>query len=475
MGAAAAGTFGRKPPSREVEEGKSFDVRVPSDGAGEGTLAVRIVAPTSVDSARFREGAPVVVWVLGGFSPIGYVRGLRGVVNQGIVQITYNYPGGRIGPFASDGVYDYRGMNCIRATRDVIRFALGELTDEKGLRLHEIVQGPICYGNVGVLGSSSGGVMFFSTVAQFPEAVRKLAWYVGWENPTTGQTLLFDMGARNARTGEPLPNPAFIRYGPTSCEMDFSNLKWDSNAAAEFRDTKLMGRDSEPAGGNKGALYLDNNGNNRCDVTPAHQPRQPFDRNGNGKIDADEDWAFAFVAQYQGDQLKVFYSQEVIDAAYDKKVFGKAGAADFLATPQQCADYWKLRNSLPAFALLKEHNPDLKVILVAGEVDHVQACPAFPGIQQAYDGLGEAGIWRRMNPDTAYVRAIAGGRVQGSIRDNDANVPIPVGTMRRFAHPMDSGVPKPLFQLAAVVELADRVQFSNNEPNLDKVLWKKRQ
>lgn len=180
------------------------------------------------------------------------------------------------------------------------------------------------------------------------------------------------------------------------------------------------------------------------------------------------------MAQYDGGRLNVYYSQEVIDAAYEKNVFGKAGAADFLATPQQCADYWKIRNSLPAFVLLKEYNPDLKVILVAGEVDHVQACPAFPGIQQAYDGLGEAGIWRRMNPDAAYVHAIAGGRVRGDISDNDADVTIPVGAMRRFAHPMDSGVPKPMFQLAAVVELADRVQFNNNEPNLDEVLWKRR-
>jgi len=466
--------FGARRPPRRPKEGKSFDVRLPSDGAGEGTLAVRVVAPRSVDAFRFREGAPVLVWVLGGFGPGGYTRGLRGVVGQGIVQITYNYPGGQTGPFASDGVYDYRGMNCIRATRDVIRFALGELPDDKGRRLHEIVGGPICYDNVGVLGSSSGGVMFFSTVAQFPEAVENLASYVGWENPTTGQTLLFDMGAKNARTGEPLPNPAFVRYGPKSCEMDFSDLKWDANLLVEYSDTKLMGqRGGATPAARKGALYLDNNGNDRCDVTPAHQPRQPFDRNGNGKIDADEDWASAFVAQYEGDRLEVYYSREVLDAAYEKNVFGEAGPPDFLPTPEEYKDYWKLRDSLPAFPLLKKHNPNLKVILVAGQVDHVQACPAFPGIQQAYDGLTEAGIWRRMNPDAAYIRSIAGRRAQGPIGDNDANVPIPVGQMRRFAHPVHSGVPKPVFQLAAVLELADRVHFGNEKPNLDGVLWKR--
>jgi hypothetical protein len=58
-------------------------------------------------------------------------------------------------------------------------------------------------------------------------------------------------------------------------------------------------RGTTPPSAGKGALYLDNNGNDRCDVTPEHQPRQPFDDNGNGKIDANEDWAFAFVAQYE--------------------------------------------------------------------------------------------------------------------------------------------------------------------------------
>ena len=74
-----------------------------------------------------------------------------------------------------------------------------------------------------------------------------------------------------------------------------------------------------------------------------------------------------------------------------------------------------------------------------------------------------------------YVHAIAGGRIRGGIRDNDANVAIPAGAVKRFVHPMDKGVPKPLFQLAAVVELADRVQSSNSEPNLDNVLRKGQQ
>ncbi|HID77355.1 MAG TPA: hypothetical protein EYP56_15330, partial [Planctomycetaceae bacterium] len=78
-------------------------------------MAVQVVAPRSAKEFRYRDGAPVLVFVIGGFSAEGYGAGLRGVVEQGIVQISYNYPGGGLGRTASDGRYDCRGMNCILA------------------------------------------------------------------------------------------------------------------------------------------------------------------------------------------------------------------------------------------------------------------------------------------------------------------------------------------------------------------------
>jgi hypothetical protein len=35
---------------------------------------------------------------------------------------------------------------------------------------------------------------------------------------------------------------------------------------------------------------------------------------------------------------------------------------------------------------------------------------------------------------------------------------------------MDPGIPKPLYQLAAVIKLADRVHFANSIPRLGKLL-----
>lgn len=95
---------------------------------------------------------------------------------------------------------------------------------------------------------------------------------------------------------------------------------------------------------------------------------------------------------------------------------------------------------------------------------------AAPGRRQGRGGHGAAGVWRRQNPEAAYVESLAGGAVRGLIRDNKANAAIPVGEMKRFAHTMDPGIPKPLYQLAAVIKLADRVHFANSIPRLGKLL-----
>ena len=445
---------------------KTFHGRVPSEGAGGGTLAVQVVAPKV---PRYPEGAPVYVFVLGGFSPEGYGHGLRGIVGQGFVQITYNYPGGGQGRTRSEGQYDYRGLKSFQATRDVIRFALGEFGDDRGRKLHEIVGQKILYKNVGVFGSSSGGLVFFSTFAHDPEALKSLAFYVGWENPTTGQTLLVDLGGRSSYTGKPLPNPAFAAYGPESCKVDYSALKWDAEKEFSLRDLRNMGRG--PTRRTRGVLYLDNNGNGRCDVEPGFGARLPFDLNRNGVIDRGEDWIFWFVGETHGARVKRYYSVEVIRAATEKKVFGPEGPPSSVASLQECEAYWRDRNSLRAFPLIPRYCPNLKVILVAGQEDHVQACPAFPGIQQAYDGLGLAGVWRRLNPDAEYVRLVLGPRTPRDTPDNDANCVIPLGQMRRFAHPVGRPFLRPAFQTAALLEAADRVYRRCADTNLKKVLW----
>ena len=54
-------------PITEAEEGV-IDLRLPSDSTDGGTLAVRLYVP---ENPRYEEGAPVVVWVPGGYETKG--------------------------------------------------------------------------------------------------------------------------------------------------------------------------------------------------------------------------------------------------------------------------------------------------------------------------------------------------------------------------------------------------------------------
>ena len=68
------GTLAQAPaPNRLIP----IDVRLPSSSTGEpdGTLAVRVHTPAA-GSERYPDGAPVVVWVLGGFEVKGINHGL---------------------------------------------------------------------------------------------------------------------------------------------------------------------------------------------------------------------------------------------------------------------------------------------------------------------------------------------------------------------------------------------------------------
>ncbi len=103
------------------------------------------------------------------------------------------------------------------------------------------------------------------------------------------------------------------------------------------------------------------------------------------------------------------------------------------------------------------------MIVVGSAEDHVQRTPDSAHIVLQYRGWQEAGVrWIRLNPDAACVLAVAPG-VRGQ-PDNDANAAATCANIARFLP--SEGVPDPVLQLAAVVELSDRVVAGNWTPNL---------
>jgi len=156
----------------------TINLRLPSDAAGGGTLAVRLTIPPQVIGPRYDEGAPVLVIAPGGQS-VGGLNGGQSYALQGFVAVTFIFPGGTEGGFHSDGFYDYRGILCIQALRDVLLFAGGRKTDDLGRTIDAVLPFAPLTWMVGLIGSSNGGPISMATLVIYGTELPFVATYVG--------------------------------------------------------------------------------------------------------------------------------------------------------------------------------------------------------------------------------------------------------------------------------------------------------
>ncbi|MEW6217012.1 MAG: hypothetical protein AB1543_04970, partial [Candidatus Bipolaricaulota bacterium] len=160
-------------------------------------------------------------------------------------------------------------------------------------------------------------------------------------------------------------------------------------------------------------------------------------------------------------QGKRVFSTHALEAAVVHGLFVPWPAG--VATLDEARSFWAIRDMSRHYRTALEANPDLRVIVVGSAEDHVQRTPDFAHFVLQYQGWQEAGVrWIRLNPDAAYVLAVAPG-VRGQ-SDNDANAAATYANIACFL--ASEGVPDPVLQLAAVVELSDRVVAGNWTPNL---------
>lgn len=96
-----------------------------------GRIALRVYVPTI---PLYYSGSPVVVAVQGGFSPDGFNNALDTYFKRGITFVSFLFPGGTDPSTgrSSDGTYDYRGINCLSALYDVLKYAHGDVHDLNG-------------------------------------------------------------------------------------------------------------------------------------------------------------------------------------------------------------------------------------------------------------------------------------------------------------------------------------------------------
>lgn len=417
---------------------EQVDVALPSEAAGGGNLAVRLLAPEP-GGAYFPEGAPVVIEAPGGFGAGGLAPNLPSSL-AGFVFIRFLFPGGHASDGASDGVYDYRGPDSIKALRDVMLFALGRKADAEGRTIHDVVRVPVLTDNVGLLALSNGGGIAPMTLALYGEQLPGVGYIVGWENPTNGQIVLAEAGpGSNVECpGQPRPprrayaNPYYRAYGPVSLDIDYSRIAYDAAA---------------------GKLLLDGNGNGRFDTVADGSGCLTTDLDRNGQIDAGEDFGLTSLQHHPNE--KMHYSPEAVRAVRDAGLFG--AWPEWLDTVSDSESYWGPREAVRHYSALAAKRPDLQMLIVASVVDHVQRAPGKPHIRQEFDGFAGNGLWVKINPSPASVVAVD-ARYAGwqNLPDNAPN--LPPQDWSDYAYAFPEAAADAAYREAAVREMAELVQ-----------------
>ncbi|MBC7188252.1 MAG: T9SS type A sorting domain-containing protein [Calditrichaeota bacterium] len=413
----------------------TVDTRLASEAGGAQGIFIRITVPAS---ARYGSlGAPVVIHVPGGFAPGGLSVASPPWSLSGCIEIRFNFPGGGTGATASGGIYDERGSNCLKALRDIVRFALGLSTDTSGRSLAELVAPIVPLStNVGMVGWSNGGNATLGVAGVHGSELTGLAWIVNWESPVGDGMANAECGGRLASPyPNPLVNPA---YDPNSGMWDMSSLTWD--------DTLQVAREVPAL---RGGLY--------------------FDINRNGALDTGSDFVLNPHLWGTPAGAKVYYSNRVIREAVERHLL-PLPPPSHIASPAETEAFWQYRNAEGWLSEVVRLLPHLMFLVVASETDHVQNAPDHPHVLTQYEGLRAAGARLvRLNPDRAYVEHALGHAVP-SAADNDAFVPLDHLTIRSALEPDPNSLPTNVTVAAAIYELADRTFTGNTLPQLDATL-----
>lgn len=411
----------------------AVDVDLPSSSASGGTLALRVHSPGDGGESRYPEGAPVVVFVPGGFTAGGLDEPLPGA--RDTVRITFLMPGGRdrVTGRTSGGTFDDRGERCVVAVRDVVRFAAGLLRDSRGRTIGEVVPVPVLTDVVGLLGASNGGNLV-AVAAADPTVAGRLRFVVQWESPVSSQVVVSDGGRRFDCGGERSSglrgvDPFYRGYGQLELDVDYARIAHEA-------------RGSSP-------VFLDGSGDGRyTTATDASGCTSP-DTNRSGALEAFEDFPLSAITVAG----RSVYSRPATRALAASGAFGGAWPPD-VATLAEAEAIWDLREAVrwcgPALAAV----PGLAAMVLASVEDHVQVMPGNPHIRQAFECWQGAGAWVRINPGREYLSAGSGGAIAPENEPNQA--PRDWDDVTSWAVP--ETVSGEALQAAAVREMADRAR-----------------
>ncbi len=417
--------------------------RLVSTSAGAEGLAIRIDVP---EKERFSGmGAPVVIYMGGGFRGECLFERETNLDEHGFVEIRFNFPGsGSQDDKSGGGPYDFRGPQSLLAARDVIRFAMALQADSSGSLLSELIH-PIVplVDNVGLVGWSNGGNTNICVTGIYGQMFPGLAWMVNWESPVGDGMPQAEAGAKKEGQLRPFNPTTNDAYDASTGQWDLSTLAFDPVIQIPVLDNTQQVV--------KGGVYFDFNQNNQVDL-------------GSDFI------VYPLVFSFDG-ALKSFYSERLRNEAHAQNLFPQPPPAH-IATVKEHHDFWYWRNSDYWIDSVIVKNPDLLFTVVANDTDHVQRSPDHPHVLNQYNRFIQAGCrFVRLNPDRVYIHEMNGMVPPGTV-DNDAFMPLDAINIQNAVEPGNAEDPfgKSVVPAAAACELADRSQYDVTAVNLSSLI-----
>ena len=409
------------PPPGPRTMGQTIDTTIASEGIG--SIAVRLTLPPE---PRWEDGAGVVVEVGTFFTQDDrFYQSVR-LEDLGLIHVSYLWPGVSADGQSSDGEWDHGGETAIAALRDVIRFAAGDLTDTQGRDLAAVAGVPVADMPVGMYAFSHPGLAAVTVLSLYGPQLSRVGWLVTRENPSMEAFSAVELG--HFEGDERVLNPLYNYerdYQSTDIPIDYSSARFSTERDAPYFDIDGSGDISE-------GDY----------VLGKRQPRM-------------------FGKRYYSRQLTAAMAANGVPEGWPEDV----------ATVEEANAVWPFRsNSVQRYASLAQAAPQLHVMIVFSERQHVQPLPDCPNIHQAWDGFRGAGLWTRINPDASYGAAVV---PEVAWTERDANAEI---SSEQWADALSMGHPASVpgagqrAAKAALAEMADRMKAEQWAPDLDAVL-----
>lgn len=377
----------------EVDLGvRTIGVQVP-DGAG-GSVHADVRWPeSSAEAAAW----PVALVVHGAWDAVGTPidrSSMRVDVTAGLVDVHLDLPGnGR-----TEGTNDRRGASSRAAVAAVLRWAAGDVRDLGGCTLADRVPGADADG-LYVVGTSNGGNLAIAALADTTLSTPPVRGLVVWETPAGPQFVNVELGA----------TPTVYRSG--SCVFASA-----TGIVCDLPVERLVELSGDPS-----VLCFDLDEDNGCgdaDVT----------------VRGVEDLATGLV----------MLSPALLDAAATRGL-----TLSGYATHDAAADWWAERDGTRLAGALVAARPDLPVMVLASEIDHVQTLADHPHVFGLGEALQDAGAaWTRLNPGAEWL--------PGLVEENAPNGLMRLADPRGALLPEAVEEPAAALLTAAVLELSDR-------------------